>query len=126
MQCSVRASRRRLCPFIRRCFQRRTSRPVNPETSGLLALPSPFRRESGMIRLLESAECRREDLYARIVRGTYDKPYILEDRALRYLCFGIDNIRTAMRISDPYALDLAFTREMMALLLFNSSREGSR
>lgn len=68
---------------------------------------------------MESADSRQEELYERIVGGTYDKPYILEDGALRCLCFGIDNIQSAMRISDPYALDLAYTQEMMAFLLFN-------
>lgn len=92
---------------------------MNPETPGLRELPTPFPRESGMLRLMESAETREEELYERIAGGTYDKPYILEDGALRYLCFGIENIQSAMRISDPYALDLPYTREMMAFLLFN-------
>lgn len=92
---------------------------MNQELPGLLELPSPFLRESGMLRLMESADSRQEELYERIVEGTYSKPYILEDGALRYLCFGIDNIQSAMRISEPYALDLAYTQAMMAFLLFN-------
>jgi spermidine synthase len=92
---------------------------VNRELPGLLELPSPFLRESGVLRLMESADSRQAELYERIVGGTYNKPYILEDGALRYLCFGIDNIQSAMRISDPYALDLAYTQVMMAFLLFN-------
>ena len=92
---------------------------MNQEPQGLLELPSPFLRESGMLRLMESADSRQEELYERIVGGTYDKPYILEDGALRYLCFGIDNIQSAMRISEPYALDLTYTQMMMAFLLFN-------
>ena len=92
---------------------------MNQEPQGLLELPSPFLRESGMLRLMESADSRQEELYERIVAGTYDKPYILEDGALRYLCFGIDNVQSAMRISEPYALDLTYTQMMMAFLLFN-------
>jgi spermidine synthase len=68
---------------------------------------------------MESAESRQEVLYERIVGGTYNRPYILEDGALRYLCFDIDNVQSAMRISEPYALDLAYTQMMMAFLLFN-------
>lgn len=92
---------------------------MNQQPQGLLELPSPFLRESGMLRLMESADSRQEELYERIVGGTYNRPYILEDGALRYLCFDIDNVQSAMRISEPYALDLAYTQVMMAFLLFN-------
>lgn len=92
---------------------------MNQEPPGLLELPSPFLRESAMLRLMESADSRQEELYERIVGGTYNKPYILEDGALRYLCFGIENIQSAMRISEPYTLDLTYTQMMMAFLLFN-------
>jgi spermidine synthase len=92
---------------------------VNQEPPGLLELPSPFLRGSGVLRLMESADSRRDELYERIVGGTYDKPYILEHGELRCLCFGVDNTQSVMRISDPYALDLAYAQEMMAFLLFN-------
>jgi len=92
---------------------------MNRGPSGLLELPSPFLTETGVLRLIESADSRRDELYERIVGGTYDKPYILEDGELRQLCFGVDNTQSVMRISDPYALDLAYTQEMMAFLLFN-------
>ncbi len=92
---------------------------MNQEPPGLLELPSPILRESGVLRLMESADSRRDELYERIVGGTYDKPFILEDGDLRYLCFGVHNTQSVMRISDPYALDLAYAQEMMAFLLFN-------
>ncbi len=85
----------------------------------MLELPSPFLREAGVLRLMESADSRQDELYERIVGGTYDKPYILEEGELRYLCFGVDNTQSVMRISDPYALDRAYAQEMMAFLLFN-------
>jgi spermidine synthase len=86
---------------------------------GLLELPSPFLRESGVLRLMESPDSRQDELYERILDGRYDKPYILEDSELRHLCFGMGETQSVMRISDPYALDLAYTQEMMAFLLFN-------
>lgn len=73
-----------------------------------------------MLRLLESRGRRPDELHQRILDGTYDKPYILEDGELRRLCFGVEGTQSVMRISDPYALHLAYTREMMAFLLFNS------
>ncbi len=72
-----------------------------------------------MLRLLESEDSRPDELYERIIGGTYDKPYILEDGELRHLCFGMRSTQSVMRISDPFALDLAYTQEMMAFLLFN-------
>ena len=92
---------------------------MNQGLPELLELPSPFLRESGVLRVMESADSRQQELYARIVGGTYNKPYILEDGELRYLWFGIDSLQSVMRISDPYALDLAYTQVMMAFLLFN-------
>lgn len=89
------------------------------ERAALLELPSPFVSETAVLRLMESPDCRRDELYERIAGGTYDKPYILEDGELRHLCFGLGRAQSVMRISDPYALDLAYTRQMMAFLLFH-------
>jgi spermidine synthase len=93
---------------------------VNAERAMLLELPCPFVSETAALRLLEPLDSRRDELYERIVAGAYDKPYILEDGGLRYLCFGLGWTQSVMRISDPYALDLAYTRQMMAFLLFNA------
>jgi spermidine synthase len=92
---------------------------MNLERLDLLKLPSPFVREAGVLRLMEPPDSRPDELYERIVEGTYDKPYILESGELRHLCFGPGNTQSVMRISNPYALDLAYTRQMMAFLLFN-------
>jgi len=92
---------------------------VNPEPTGLLEWPSPIVGKPGVLRLMESPDSRQDEIYERIVAGTYDKPYILEDGDLRHLCFGKGESQSVMRISEPYALSLAYTREMMAFLLFN-------
>ncbi len=42
---------------------------------------------------------------------------IAEEAGVRYLHFGSDWVQGAMRIRKPYALELAYTREMMAGLL---------
>jgi len=93
---------------------------VNPERTALLELPCPFVSEKAVVRLLESSGSRQDELYERIVGGTYDKPYILEDGELRCLYFEWGHTQSTMRISEPYALDLAYTRQMMAFLLFNA------
>jgi len=68
---------------------------------------------------MESGHFCADELYEQILDGTYEKPFIPEDEELRVLCFGMGDTQSVMRISDPYALDLAYTQEMMAFLLFN-------
>jgi spermidine synthase len=43
---------------------------------------------------------------------------ISEEEGVRYLHFGSDWVQGAMRIARPWSLELAYTREMMAGLLF--------
>jgi spermidine synthase len=45
--------------------------------------------------------------------------YISEKFGVRTLHIGSDTIQSAMRIARPYELELAYTRSMMAFLLFN-------
>jgi spermidine synthase len=44
---------------------------------------------------------------------------ISEDRGVRHLHVGGEAIQSAMRLSDPYALELDYTRCMMSFLLFH-------
>ena len=89
-----------------------------PALPPLIELPSPFKTERGVIRLLESADCDQKKLLDRLLSSTYDKPYILDDGAWRTLYFSIKFIQSAMRLNDPFALELAYTRKMMSFLLF--------
>jgi len=50
---------------------------------------------------------------------SHDRPFTLDNRQIRYLYFSFDFIQSAMRISDPDALDLRYTQKMMSFLLFN-------
>lgn len=51
---------------------------------------------------------------------------ISEDRGVRYLHFGSEWVQGAMRIRRPHALELAYTREMMAGLLLRDADEWPR
>lgn len=53
-----------------------------------------------------------------LVEG-YGKPRVHEDGEVRCLRFSSGVVQSAMRIADPYALDLSYTRSMMGFLLFN-------
>lgn len=46
------------------------------------------------------------------------KPYVFESRGAKALHFSISEIQSRMQLDDPQGLDLAYTRTMMASLLF--------
>ncbi len=85
----------------------------------LLALESPYPGWHCMVRLLEPPHSCRQSLWERLLEGTYDKPFIVDTGRLRHLQFDLDVVQSAMRLDDPYRLSLAYTRKMMAFLLFN-------
>lgn len=51
---------------------------------------------------------------------------ISEESGIRYLHFGSEWVQGAMRLRKPHALELAYTREMMAGLLFRDAPWPSR
>lgn len=87
-------------------------------TPELLSVPSPFLLEFSRLRVLEPLDTPIDLLYERLLDGTYDKPYIVEDGQLRYLHLGVTFVQSVMRIDDPDALDLRYTQKMMSFLLF--------
>jgi spermidine synthase len=71
------------------------------------------------VRVLEPAQSDPLWLYEQILTGRYAKPFIIDDGETRQLLFSLDFIQSSMRIDDPFALEFAYTRKMMAFLLFN-------
>jgi spermidine synthase len=49
----------------------------------------------------------------------FDPVEISEKKGIRYLHLGGPAVQSAMRIKEPFALELEYTRAMMAFLLFN-------
>jgi spermidine synthase len=84
----------------------------------MLELPNPFGGEAGVIRLHEPRDCDQETIVDRILSGLYDKPFVIEDDGARCLYFTRAFIQSEMRLADPLALEFAYTRKMMAFLLF--------
>lgn len=84
----------------------------------MLELVNPFAGESGVIRLLEPDDSCPRKLVKRILGGTYDKPFVIEEGDSRSLYFSRALTQSEMRISDPFALEFAYTRKMMSFLLF--------
>src|SRR3954467_15382818 len=83
-----------------------------------MASPPPL--AAGRVRLLEPVDSSHAELLKQLTEGTYKKPFIEDCGPLRYLHFHIDNVQSVMQLDDPYALCLAYTRKMMAFLLFNA------
>src|SRR5713101_2429053 len=67
----------------------------------------------------EPNETQIAGLCRRLVEDRYDKPFLVEDRKTRSLCFGIDGaVQSEMWLDDPESLVSAYTRKMMGFLLF--------
>ena len=71
-----------------------------------------------MLRVLEPPGSCHEILCKRLFDGTYDKPFIVDNGRRRFLHFDFDAVQSAMETQDPHKLTLAYTRKMMAFLLF--------
>jgi spermidine synthase len=85
----------------------------------LLALESPLPERHAMLRLLEPPGSCRQSLWESVLDGTYNKPFIVDHGPRRFLHFDLDAVQSAMHLEHPDRLSLAYTRKMMAFLLFN-------
>lgn len=83
-------------------------------------IPSPFQTEEGILNLLEPQDSSVRVLRDSLLSERYSKPFVLEDRELRYLYFNIRLMQSAMRLKSPDDLILRYTQKMMAFLLFQS------
>jgi spermidine synthase len=70
------------------------------------------------IRVMESPLANRRALLDAILKGDYRKPFIGENAEGRTLYLSLHSIQSRMRLDDPWALDLLYTRKAMSFLLF--------
>jgi len=84
----------------------------------LFELPSPFALEPGTLRLIEPKEGFGTEQLDRLREGTLGRPFMIDSGGMRRLFFNTANTQSAMRLDDPHALVAAYTRKMMAFLLF--------
>jgi spermidine synthase len=90
----------------------------HPPQADWLELPAGILSEEGTIRVIEPAGSDRGRLRDDIIAGRYGKPFILDDGRVRRLYFSLRYLQSEMRLKDPQRLELAYTRKMMAFLLF--------
>lgn len=86
--------------------------------SPILESPTPFLIKKGILRLIEPADANLRELTAQILAGRYAKPFVIDDGRKRSLHFSLAHVQSAMRLEEPFALELAYTRKMMAFQLF--------
>jgi len=72
-----------------------------------------------MLRLLEPPGSCHSSLRERVYSGSYDRPFVVDNGLRRFLHFDFGAVQSAMELSNPVRLALAYTRKMMAFLLFN-------
>jgi spermidine synthase len=81
-------------------------------------MPSPFALEPGTVRLVAPAEGFSDEQLDRLRKGTLGRPFIIDYGRTRNLYFSVDAVQSSMRLDDTNALVSAYTRKMMAFLLF--------
>ncbi|GAA5175205.1 fused MFS/spermidine synthase [Niveibacterium umoris] len=98
------------------------SRPASIEArvtaDGLLEFPANFLQERGVVRVLEAADTDLHHLIRLLRDGEYPRPFVIDDGKLRRLHFTLALVQSEMEIAEPFALHAAYTRKMMAFLLF--------
>lgn len=84
----------------------------------LIDMPSPFAFEPGTVWLVEPEDGFGPEQLDRLGKGTLGRPFFIDYGMMRNLFFTIDAVQSSMRLDDPNALVSAYTRKMMAFLLF--------
>ncbi|HTH39663.1 MAG TPA: hypothetical protein VL968_02660 [Rhodocyclaceae bacterium] len=79
------------------------------EAHPLFELPNPFAEVGGKVLLLEPPWAKEGELRAQLLDESYAKPFVSEDGERRYLHFSLHLIQSAMRLTEPNALDLRYT-----------------
>lgn len=87
----------------------------------LLEFDSPWFFQEGVVRALATEGLTDEESLLQVYRDEAARPYILDTAHERRLQFRQSSIQSIMSLEDPSALVTAYTRKMMAFLLFNSN-----
>lgn len=90
-------------------------------TQRLLVVAGMTSDENTVLKFCEPRGTSRDTLFKGLLKGTYRKPFLIEDREYRAMCFALDGCtQTEMRLDDPIALANEYTRKMMGFLLFEA------
>lgn len=87
-----------------------------------LQFESPWSFDPGTVRLPSPPDgLSTQEAARRLLGGELKQPYIVETPSERRLHFSHCSVQSVMHLEEPDALITAYTRKMMAFLLFNPS-----
>jgi spermidine synthase len=90
-------------------------------TKKLLILAGLTSDRNTVLKFCEPAGSSRDVLFKGLLDGSYSKPFLIEDREYRTMCFALDGCaQTEMRLDDHEALVSEYTRKMMGFLVFQA------
>ena len=81
-------------------------------------MSASFLQEKGIVLLREPPDADAKKLLVSLLEGTYKRPFVVDDAVSRRLYFSLSYVQSEMEINEPDALNIAYTRKMMAFLLF--------
>lgn len=87
-----------------------------------LEIPASLFQQEGVL-VLESANTDQIDVMHALMEGRYNKPFVIDTGEYRSLHFDFFARQSEMLLADPNALTFAYTRKMMAFLLFKPEPE---
>jgi spermidine synthase len=94
------------------------SRQARKPRASWLELPAKLLSEDGTILLREPPDANVRELTRRLRDGEYGRPFVVDTGKVRRLHFSLAFLQSEMEIAEPDALQLAYTQQMMAFLLF--------
>lgn len=86
-----------------------------------ICIPGDFLFNEGMLFLHEPTDSDLRGLTASLLECDYPKPFVFDNGVVRRLHFSPMYVQSEMVIRVPNALSLAYTRKMMAFMLFSSA-----
>lgn len=81
-------------------------------------MPSPFGDDGERVLMLEPPSAQAGELRAQLLDDSYGRPYVIDNGEWRYLQFDRRLVQSAMRLAAPNALEVRYTKMMMAFMLF--------
>lgn len=88
-----------------------------------IEIPATLVSHYGVVRLRGSSRMTVVEILQALREGTWRKPFVIDDGVTRRLHFDFESIQSEMTIARPFELNLAYTRKMMAFLLFHQRPE---
>lgn len=93
------------------------------DTEQWFELPGELVSQNGILRLRGCPGTDISALLQSLRDGSYGRPFVLDDGVTRRLHFDFSCVQSEMTIADPLELSFAYTRKMMAFMLFHPEPE---